>query len=81
MSESEVNALLRQVADGAVAAKTAIALMVLNGEDQATAARLTFYALGGSDATQLDEHGRLCYVGSGKLVAEVERAVAAGTSG
>jgi len=76
MSAAETEALLAEVTRGAIAPKTAIALMTLHGEPQREAARRVFYALGGSDTTELDEHGRLCYTGSGKLVAELERTIA-----
>lgn len=76
MTDIEVEALLTQVALGTVTAKTAIALLVLKGEDRDQAARLTFYALGGRDATEVGPDGRARYAGSGKLVSEVERAIA-----
>lgn len=75
MSAIEIDALLAQVACGAVAPKTAFTLLVLNGEEREHVARLMFYALGGNDATELDPHGRPRYVGTGKLVAEVEHAI------
>lgn len=75
ISEIEIEALLAHVTGGAVGAKTAIALMVLHGVDSVEAARRVFYALGGSDATKLDAEGRARYVGSGKLVVEVEHAI------
>ncbi len=76
MSSIEIDALLAQVACGAVAPKTAMALLLLNGEDREHAAKLMFYALGGDDATELDAHGRPRYVASGKLVSDVEQAIA-----
>ena len=75
MSDTEIEALMNQVSLGAVTPKTAIALLVLNGEKREKAARRVFYALGGSDATELDAQGRACYVSSGKLVVDVERAI------
>lgn len=76
MSAAETESLLAEVARGAITPKTAIALMTLHGEPEREAARRVFYALGGSDTTELDEHGRLRYAGSGKLVAELERTIA-----
>ena len=79
MSSGEIGALRAEVARGAVTARTAINLMVVNGESREAAARRAFLALGGSDATDLDQEGRPRYVGSGKLVCEVERAIYDGT--
>ncbi len=76
MSSNEIDELLAQVAGGAVAPKTAVALMLHHGEDRTRAARLVFHALGGSDTTELDPQGRPRYVESGKLVADVEKAIA-----
>jgi hypothetical protein len=80
MSSGEIAALLGEVARGAVTARTAINLMVVNGEPREEAARRTFLALGGSDATELDHEGRPRYVGTGKLVCEVERAIYEGSA-
>lgn len=76
MTDLDREALLAHVAAGVVTAKTAIALLVLHGVGRADAARQVFYALGGGDATELDASGRPRYLGSGKLVADVEHAIA-----
>lgn len=76
LSDLDREALLAHVADHVVTARTAIALMVMNGDDRAEAARQVFHALGGSDATELDAFGRPRYAGSGKLVADVQRLIA-----
>jgi hypothetical protein len=73
MTTTEIEALLTEVQRGTVAARTAITLLVVNGEERTHAARLVFHALGGSEQTELDSAGRLRYVGSGKLVAAIER--------
>lgn len=75
MSPAEIQALLAEVARGSITAKTALALLTANGIEQHDAARRVFYAVGGSDKTELDAEGRVRYAGSGKLVAEVERAI------
>jgi hypothetical protein len=76
LSAAEIDALMAQVACGAVAARTAISLLAVHGESREDSARRVFHALGGSDATELDAHGRPRYVGSGRLVSDVERAIA-----
>lgn len=76
LSDLDREALLAHVADHVVSARTAIALMVLNGDERTEAARQVFHALGGSEATELDGYGRPRYAGSGKLVAEVQRLIA-----
>lgn len=75
LSAAEIDALMAQVACGAVAAKTAISLLAVHGQSREESARRVFHALGGSDATELDASGRPRYIGSGRLVAEVERAI------
>jgi hypothetical protein len=76
MSAAEIDTLMQHVAASAIAPKTAIALMVLNGESREESARRVFYALGGGDTIHLDAAGRPVYVASGKLVADVEQAIA-----
>jgi hypothetical protein len=76
MTDLELQAILEQVTRGTVQAKTAIALLVANGEDRQEATRLTFHALGGRDEMESDADGRMRYVGSGRLVSDVERAIA-----
>ena len=75
ISEAEIEALMAHVASGAVAPKTAHALLTLHGLSGENAARHVFAALGGTDRTELDADGRARYVGSGKLVTEVEHAI------
>ncbi len=76
MCQAEIEAVLEQVARGTIRARTAIALMVHGGVDPHLAAQRTFLALGGSDTIQLDAEGRPRYAGSGKLVTEIEAAIA-----
>jgi len=75
LSPAEIDALMAQVTCGAVSAKTAISLLTLHGQSREDSARRVFYALGGSDATELDAYGRPRYAGSGRLVADVEQAI------
>ena len=75
LSAAEMDALMAQVACGAVTARTAISLLAVHGQSREESARRVFHALGGSDATELDASGRPRYVGSGRLVADVERAI------
>jgi hypothetical protein len=77
MSASDIESLMREVSRGAVTPRTALSLMTVNGIDRHDAAKHVFYALGGSDHTELDANGRPRYVGSGKLVLEIERALEA----
>ena len=79
ISPPEIEALLAHVATGAVAPKTAHALLTLHGLSGEGAARRIFLALGGGDRTELDAEGRARYVGSGKLVTEVEHAIGGDT--
>ncbi len=81
MTDVEIQELLAEVGRGTIQARTAIALMVAKGEVHAEAARMVFHALGGSDHTELGADGRPRYVGSGKLVADIERSIAAGLDG
>ena len=77
LSAGEIDAVLEQVARGMIRARTATALLVQGGVQPELAARRTFVALGGSDTIELDADGRPRYAGSGKLVADVEAAIAA----
>jgi len=70
-------ALLAEVSRGVVSVKTAISLLAVNGVDRSEAATLVFRALGGRDRTEIGGDGRARYVGSGKLVVEVEHQIAA----
>ena len=78
LTDLEIEHLLAEVARGTIQPRTAMALLVAKGEPRAQVARRIFYALGGSDQTELDEQGRPRYVGSGKLVAEIEHAIGDG---
>jgi hypothetical protein len=51
MSPPEIDALMREVSHGAVAPKTAISLLLVNGVDSHEATRRVFHALGGSSST------------------------------
>lgn len=78
MSDPEIDALVTEVRRGVITVKTALSLLAINGIDRSAAAKLVFQALGGSDATEVDSEGRTRYVGSGKLVSEVEHRISAG---
>lgn len=76
MNQTEVDALLAEVARGAVTPRTAIALLLINGREKADAERSVFLALGGGGAIEKDALGRERYAGSGRLVSEVQQALA-----
>lgn len=75
LTHHEIEDLLAEVARGSIQPRTAMALMVAKGHPHEDVTRLVFHALGGRDQTELDAQGRARYVGSGKLVADVERAI------
>ena len=75
MSKAEVEAVLQQVANGAITARTAISLLVMKGQERDEVNRQVFYALGGDDRTVLDECGRARYARSRRLVTDVEQAI------
>lgn len=76
ITEIEIEALMSQVALGAVTPRTALSLLVINGIDRPAAAKHVFHALGGRDSMYIDGSGRARYAASGKLVLEVEREIA-----
>lgn len=73
MNPAALNALLEQVAAGAVTARTAQRILVETfawNSDEAEEA--VFIALGGDDIVQTDDAGVDRYLASGRSVAEVE---------
>jgi hypothetical protein len=76
LNSDQTRALLDEVARHAVTPKTAVALLLMHGFSREQARHEVFLALGGSEFTETDASGRARYTGSGKLVSEVERALA-----
>lgn len=77
MTTAQIEALLQSVARGETRARDAIAQLVRDaGYDQPTAEETVFIVLGGGDLVAIDDDGLERYQHSGKLVRDVEAAMA-----
>lgn len=75
MNSADLAALLTEVRKGAVTARTAIQLLVVNGRKRQCAEEMVFAALGGGDRIEVDKYGCERYALSGRSVLEVKAAM------
>lgn len=77
MTTAQIEALLASVTRGEIRARDAIDQIVRDaGYEPFTAEEMVFITLGGGDLVVIDDDGRERYQQSGKLVREVEAAMA-----